>query len=178
METTETIQNSRWFINHKFSLLWIGRTISITGDFFFNTTMILWFTTNIARGQSWAPLAISGVALAEIIPTLVVGPIAGVFVDRWDKRRTMLLMDVLRTVLIALLLLTTGLVVLVLGPTLAAPLYFAFGAQWAILIDALSLSGYGLHSCGYDFYGCGNTGPVCRSICAVGDAWCENRTNK
>ncbi len=201
MESTETIQKSRWFINRNFTCLWIGRTISITGDLFFSTTMILWFTAGIARGQSWAPLAISGVALAETIPTLVVGPIAGVFVDRWDKRRTMLLMDVLRAVLIALLLLTTGLVVLpllsngrialseqlasiytvivlasmcaqffnparsalvrdivsaeqltkasssmnialnvalILGPTLAAPLFFAFGAQWAILIDALS----------------------------------------
>src|SRR5579863_181200 len=200
-ETSETIQNSRWFINRNFILLWIGRTISITGDLFFDTTMILWFTTGIARGQSWAPLAISGVALAETIPTLVVGPIAGVFVDRWDKRRTMLVMDVLRTMLIAVLLLTTGLVVLplfgnghvplseklasiytvivlasicsrffnpsrsalvrdivpaeqltkasssmnialnvalILGPTLAAPLYFASDAQWAILIDALS----------------------------------------
>src|SRR5579863_1977006 len=200
-ETSETIQNSRWFINRNFILLWIGRTISITGDLFFDTTMILWFTTGIARGQSWAPLAISGVALAETIPTLVVGPIAGVFVDRWDKRRTMLVMDVLRAMLIALLLLTTGLVVLplfsnghvslawkltsiytvtvlasmcaqffnparsalvrdivpveqltqasssmnvalnvalILGPMLAAPLYFAFGAQWAITIDALS----------------------------------------
>ncbi|MHB8600802.1 MAG: MFS transporter [Ktedonobacteraceae bacterium] len=201
VETIETIQKSRWFINRNFTLLWIGRTISITGDFFFSTTMILWFTTGIAKGQVWAPLAISGVALAETIPILVVGPIAGVFVDRWDKRRTMLLIDILRSVLIALLLLTTGLgvlpllsnghialseqlasiytvivlasmcaqffnparsalvrdivpaqqltkasssmnialnVALILGPTLAAPLFFAFGAQWAILIDALS----------------------------------------
>ena len=104
METTETIQKSSWFINRNFTLLWIGRTISITGDFFFSTTMIFWFTTGIARGQSWVPLAVSGVALAETIPTLVVGPIAGVFVDRWDKRRTMLVMDVLRATLIALLL--------------------------------------------------------------------------
>lgn len=201
METLETIQKSRWFINRNFTLLWIGRTISITGDFFFSTTMILWLATGIGRGQAWTPLAISGVALAGIIPTLVVGPIAGVFVDRWDKRRTMLLMDALRAILIALLLLTTGLIVLplfgnghvllawqlgsiytvivlasmcaqffnparsalvrdivpmeqltkasssmyvalnialILGPMLAAPLYFACGAQWAITIDALS----------------------------------------
>ena len=200
-DTTETTRASRWFINRNFTLLWIGRTISITGDLFFSTTMILWFTTVIARGQSWAALAISGVALAETIPSLVVGPIAGVFVDRWDKRRTMLVMDVSRALLIVLLLFTTGLAVfpllgnghgtlterlgsiytiivlasicaqffnpsrsalirdivpeeqltkasssmniafnvaLILGPTLAAPLYFLFGAQWAIGIDALS----------------------------------------
>jgi hypothetical protein len=39
---------------------------------------------------------------------LVVRPITGVFVDRWDKRRTMLWMDAARAMLIALLAATTG----------------------------------------------------------------------
>ncbi|HEY7358334.1 MAG TPA: MFS transporter, partial [Ktedonobacterales bacterium] len=61
----------------------------------------------LAAHQSWAPLAVSGVLLAALIPTIVFGPIAGVFVDRWDKRRTMLAMDASRAVLIALLLIVT-----------------------------------------------------------------------
>lgn len=55
-------------------------------------------------GQSWAPLAISGVLIATAIPTLLVGPFAGVFVDRWNKRRTMLVMDACRAAFSLLLL--------------------------------------------------------------------------
>ncbi len=70
----------------------------------FSTTLVLWIAAIIARGQTWAPAAVSGVLLATSIPTLLIGPLAGVFVDRWDKRHTMLAMDATRAVLIALLL--------------------------------------------------------------------------
>ena len=91
-------KRSNLLINRDFGLLWIGQAISIIGDLFFDTTLILWITTVLARGQVWAALAVSGVALASTIPQLVVGPLVGVFVDRWDKRRTMLLMDGIRAV--------------------------------------------------------------------------------
>ncbi len=194
-------KSERWFINHQFVLLWLGQSISNIGDFFFTTTLALWVATQIARGQSWAPLAVSGVALANVIPVLLVGPIAGVFVDRWNKRQTMLRMDALRAILVALLLLIILLLpfisstqdahidiwylisiytieilvsvcsqffnpsrmtfigdivpdslraravsltsisfnlALIVGPSLAAPLYFALRVQWAIAINALS----------------------------------------
>ena len=93
-----------FFINRNFARLWSGQSISNVGDFVFDTTLSLWIATIIAKGQSWAPLAVSGVILATSIPIFLVGPIAGVFVDRWDKRRTMLAMDATRALLIALLL--------------------------------------------------------------------------
>ena len=96
------------WINRNFALLWLGQAISYLGDFVFDTTLILWIAARIAAGQSWAPLAVSGVLVAVSVPTLLGGPIAGVFVDRWDKRHTMLVMDALRAVLIGLLLLTSG----------------------------------------------------------------------
>lgn len=70
------------FINRNFALLWSGGAISILGDFVFNTTLVLWIATSIARGQPWAPLAVSGVLLSTTIPIVVVGPLAGVFADR------------------------------------------------------------------------------------------------
>ncbi|HZO70566.1 MAG TPA: MFS transporter [Ktedonobacteraceae bacterium] len=91
-------------INRNFALLWCGQTISFMGDYFFDTTLVLWVATQVAGGQSWAPLAVGVVLAAASIPVLVIGPIAGVFADRWEKRRTMLRMDAIRTVLIALLL--------------------------------------------------------------------------
>lgn len=92
-------------INRNFALLWSGQSVSVIGDATFTTTLVLWIATSLAKNQAWAPLAVSGIFLAMSVPTLVAGPIAGVFADRWDKRRTMLRMDAARAVLVSLLLL-------------------------------------------------------------------------
>ncbi|MGW3957614.1 MFS transporter [Streptomyces sp. NPDC004752] len=48
----------------------------------------------------------TGLALAaETLPALLLGPAAGVFADRWDRRRTMLAIDLLRAATVALMLL-------------------------------------------------------------------------
>ena len=99
---------SKLLINRNYALLWTGQAISSIGDYIFLTTLILWVGTQLGKGQSWAPIAVSGVALATLVPQILVGPLAGVFVDRWDKRRTMLAMDVARAALVALLLLDVG----------------------------------------------------------------------
>lgn len=184
--------------NANFRRLWLGQAVSAIGDYVFNTTVILWITVQIAKGLSWAPVAVGGVVIAAALPAMVVGPVAGVFVDRWNRRRTMLAADACRAVLIACLLLltipavrarlspiaTVGLIYLVvgvasafaqffnpsrfavlgqvvapddrakasgmfqatgsfatiIGPPLAAPLLFAFGVQWALLINAGSFA--------------------------------------
>lgn len=50
-------------------------------------------------------MAASGVGLAALVPMSAFGPLAGVFVDRCDKRTTMLAMDAIRAVLVAVLIL-------------------------------------------------------------------------
>lgn len=105
LKVTTIVDVQRLFINRNFALLWIGQAISQLGDYVFATTLILWIATDLGRGQSWAPLAISGVIVMSTLPSVLVRPVAGVFVDRWDKRGTMLVMDGLRASLIALLFL-------------------------------------------------------------------------
>lgn len=119
-------------INRNFALLWSGQAISQLGDFAFNTTLMLWIGVIIARGQSWAPLAVSGVLVATSIPIVIVGPLAGVFVDRWDKRRTMVTMDMLRATLITLLLLVS-VVPLPLAPGGRLPITWQLGAIYAVV---------------------------------------------
>src|SRR5579883_1150377 len=92
-----------WLINRNFSLLWMGQALSDFGDILFETTLVVWIATGLAGNRSWAPLAASGVALADALPFLLVGPLAGVLVDRWEKRYLMLWMDAIRAGLIALL---------------------------------------------------------------------------
>ncbi len=115
-------------INRNFSLLFVGQAISLIGDQVSGYTMLLWIVTIIARDQSWAPLAVSGIMIAGMIPNLVVGPIAGVFVDRWNHRITMLRMDIIRAVLIASLLLFTGILPLPFFNSGHVPVQWQLGA--------------------------------------------------
>jgi len=91
-------------IHRNFALLWSGQAISLLGDFIFNTTLVVWIAVELAKGQSWSPLAVSGVFLAASLPTLLFGPLVGVFVDRWDGRHIMIVADAMRALLIGLLL--------------------------------------------------------------------------
>jgi MFS family permease len=94
-------------INRNYTLLWLGGTISVIGDVLFTMMLILWVGT-LLQNQSAAPLAVSGVVLAAALPALLIGPFAGVFVDRWPKQRTMRIMDALRAVLVCSLLPISG----------------------------------------------------------------------
>ena len=180
--------------NRNWRLLWIGQAVSLTGDNVFDITVLLWVVTVLAKGRPWAPAAASGVLIAAAMPVLVVGPVAGVWVDRWNRRRTMLASDACRAAVVASLvavptlgsrlapvgqigfvyaavaaesclaqffnpsrLAILGLVVpsadrakasgmlqatssgaAIAGPLLAAPLLFAAGPQWALIINAVS----------------------------------------
>ena len=82
-------------------LFWAGGGVSVMGDFVFNVTVMLWVIKVIAVHQTWAPAAASGVLIAAAVPAVAIGPFCGVFIDRWDRRRTMLVADASRAVLIA-----------------------------------------------------------------------------
>ncbi|WP_442905916.1 MFS transporter [Kitasatospora sp. NBC_00458] len=90
-------------IDPSYTRLWFGQAVSSVGDAVFSTTLVLWVATELAKGKPWAPQAVSGVVLATSIAVLFVGPFAGVFVDRWDKRATMLGTEAIRGGLVALL---------------------------------------------------------------------------
>src|SRR5689334_14551086 len=78
-------------INRNFAVLAIGQAISNMGDFVYNTTLLIWVFT-----LTHSAAAVSGVLAAEYIPVFLLGPIAGVFVDRWNRRQTMLIADFIR----------------------------------------------------------------------------------
>jgi MFS family permease len=96
-------------INGSFTKLFYGQAVSYVGDYVFDTGVVLWISTVLIPHGSYAPAAVSGVMIAVAVGVLTVSPVAGVFVDRWDKRRTMLVADLLRAVLIGLLALVASL---------------------------------------------------------------------
>jgi MFS family permease len=97
-----------FYISRNYALLWGGQAVSLLGDAVFATTLVLWIATRVTDGVSWAPLAVGAAFLAKEVPEFIVGPIAGVYADRWDKRRTMLAMDLTRAGLLVLLILAGG----------------------------------------------------------------------
>lgn len=88
-------------------MLWVGDVISALGDYSFGITLTIWVGFILGYGQVWAPLAVIVLVLTTAIPPMIIGPIAGVYVDRWNKRRTMIIVDILQFALVFVLVLTT-----------------------------------------------------------------------
>ncbi|QBD79709.1 MFS transporter [Ktedonosporobacter rubrisoli] len=106
-QTSSSQRPSSLWTNRNYLLLWIGQSFSLIGDYFFIATIAIWIIDRLAHGQPWLPLAAGAVPLLGAVPALLLAPPAGVFVDRWDRRRTMLWTDIVRTILVALFLLLT-----------------------------------------------------------------------
>lgn len=85
--------------NRNFFFLWLGQIISQFGDRLGQMSLIA-FIYQRAPGST---LEIAKVLSFTIIPVFLIGPLAGVYVDRWDRRRTMYVCDFLRTVLVMII---------------------------------------------------------------------------
>jgi MFS family permease len=82
--------------NRNFFLLWLGQIISQLGDRLDQMALIA-FVYLRAPGSSFE---IAKILSFTIIPVFLVGPVAGVYVDRWDKRKTMYACDFIRCLLV------------------------------------------------------------------------------
>ena len=91
----------RTLINRNYAKLWYGQAVSAIGDCVFATTLVLWVSQVLASGRSWAPAAVSGILVAAAAAFALVGPVAGVFVDRWNRKSTMMRTEVIRAAMVA-----------------------------------------------------------------------------
>lgn len=93
----QPVPTKGFLINRNFRLLAIGQVISNMGDFVYSTTLLIWVYV-----LTHSAAAVSGVLIAQYLPVFLLGPIAGVFVDRWDRRQTMVISDVTRAIIVLL----------------------------------------------------------------------------
>jgi MFS family permease len=83
--------------NRRFGLLWTGEFISLTGSSL--TTLV---ASILVFRETGSALSLSLMMVAAALPSLCVGLIAGVFVDRFDRRRIMIAASLITAWLIAL----------------------------------------------------------------------------
>jgi len=104
------------FRNRSFALMWTGQLISTAGS----------ALTALAAGilvyrLTGSALSVGLMMMATAVPTLFVGLIAGVFVDRYDRKRIMIAADLIRAALVLLI-----------------PFLIPFNIAWLYIMVALS----------------------------------------
>jgi MFS family permease len=80
--------------NQSFRRLWFGQVISELGNWF-NFIAALGLVRVVSHA---APEVTTLLLLARLVPFTLFSPLAGAFVDRWSRRRVMIVTDVLRFV--------------------------------------------------------------------------------
>ncbi len=89
-QTTNSI-----FSNKSFTLLIIGQIISLLGSIVQRFALSLYVLATTGSGTMFASvLAIS------LIPTILLGPVAGVIADRYNKRNIMVILDILSAIVV------------------------------------------------------------------------------
>ena len=73
---------------------WTGQVVSEIGDHFNNIAVF-----SLALAHTKSGLVVSGVMLSRAIPAIVAGPIAGVLLDRLNRKQVMICSDLLRAIL-------------------------------------------------------------------------------
>ena len=85
--------------NKNFRRVWLGSVVSLFGDWF-NTIAL--FT--LIGGLTGSPMAVGAVLATKMIAFATCSPIAGIIADRFDRRRLMILSDLLRAAIVLLFL--------------------------------------------------------------------------
>src|SRR3954469_3066150 len=102
--------------------VWYAQVVSLFGDFLalFAVIAVVSFRMHGTAAQ------LTGVQIAYMLPIVFVGPIAGVFVDRWPLKPTLVASDLLRAGLALLLIPATQVwhVYLVLGALSCVSAFF------------------------------------------------------
>src|SRR6185369_14762940 len=79
--------------NRNYRYAWTGQVVSEIGDHFNNIAVF-----SLALSTTKSGLVVSGVMLSRAVPAVLAGPIAGVLLDRLNRKQVMIASDLIRAV--------------------------------------------------------------------------------
>src|ERR1700720_5032563 len=79
--------------NRNYRYAWSGQVVSEIGDHFNNVAVF-----SLALANTRSGLVVTGIMLSRAIPAVMAGPIAGVVLDRLDRKKIMIASDLVRAV--------------------------------------------------------------------------------
>ncbi len=78
-----------------FRNLWLAQVVSLTGDWFNTIASVI-----LVNRYTNSGLAVGGLFLARALPPFLLGPVAGVVADRFNRRYILIASDLLRAVIV------------------------------------------------------------------------------
>jgi MFS family permease len=84
--------------------VWQAQVVSLLGDFLALFAVI----SVVAYRMHGTPQQVTGVQIAYMLPLALLGPLSGVFVDRWPLKPTLVSSDLIRAGLVLVLFVTTS----------------------------------------------------------------------
>jgi DHA3 family macrolide efflux protein-like MFS transporter len=89
------------FKRRDFTLLWLAQLVSTAGSSLTDLAAGIW-----VYQQTQSALAVGLTLMATAVPSLFVGLLAGVYVDRHDRKRIMIATCLIQAVIVAIIALT------------------------------------------------------------------------
>jgi len=80
--------------NRNYKFMWSGQVVSEVGDHYNNVAVFALALSNTGSG-----LVVAGILISRAICAVLAGPIAGVLLDRMDRKRIMIISDLVRAVI-------------------------------------------------------------------------------
>lgn len=72
----------------RFFTIWVGQQFSLFGSAIAQFALIWWLTQ-----RTGSATVLATASLAALLPSVALGPFAGTLVDRWSRRRVMIVAD-------------------------------------------------------------------------------------
>lgn len=94
--SSEKASRLKLLSHRNFLLLWLGQLASQFGDRLTQLVLI----AIVAANSLGSTLSLAKVLVISSLPALIVSPFAGAYVDRWDRKRTMITCDLIRAAVI------------------------------------------------------------------------------
>lgn len=81
------MNNKKWL--RTYLIIWSGQFLSLLSSYAVNFAVIIWLSLELQSAQVLAYAGIAG-----LLPQALIGPFAGVFIDRWDRKKVMIWSDI------------------------------------------------------------------------------------